>query len=160
MIAVVGFWENNELNVNSGLDFYLDMWRECVKPFGVVDLALVDVDGLSPICGDLEMNFVCEPTLDEVLAHYPEARQVYLEAALKCKAAGLECQSLPDFTHPVEPVIYIAGPDSAGLNLEHMKEEGAFEHADLVTVPTVNSFALWSLEALAIVLYDRHRRSG
>ena len=42
MVGVVGFWEDNARNVNSGLDFYLDMWRECVKPFGVVDLALVD----------------------------------------------------------------------------------------------------------------------
>lgn len=153
MIGVVTYWDEQVLADSKILD--TDIWKSTVKPLDATHLLVVDESDLKPEWGDLAITYEIYPTLDAVMSEYPEATYVYLEASRNIPD-GIEFDSLSDFIHPAEDVIYIVGPDSSVLPIGSLPMDG--NH--VVSISTVDGFALWSVVVAGIVLYDRKVKGG
>ena len=77
--------------------------------------------------------------LTNALSFYPTYTKVFL------KEGG---ESLKDFVHPKDNVVYVLGADIDGV----IEDTTGADH--VIGIPTENSW-VWSVQALAIVLYDR-----
>lgn len=140
MIAVLLHWEEAFVNSCNWSQKSMDLYREnCVAAGATHILCVQQSVDTPPSGGDVNIGFAVYPDLDTALAAYPTASLVYLDA-------GAGSVALKDFTHPAEDVIYVVGPDSAGLPQSGLPagQKVAIEGGEY-----------WSFTAAAIVLRDR-----
>jgi len=67
---------------------------------------------------------------------------------------GIDYIELKDFIHPIDNVIYVTGKDSGSVPLDSLNLEGHY----VVTIKTLNDFAMWAIVIAGIVLYDRNSK--
>jgi len=153
MIGIITYWNAQVLADSKILD--TDIWKDTVKPMFGTHLLIVDESNLNPEWGDIAITYENYPTLEAIMEAYPDATYVYLEAERNIPE-GMDFTWLHDFVHPEEDVIYVTRCDESILPLISLPMEG--NH--VVSVNTVNSFAMWAVVIAGIVLYDRKVKGG
>ena len=97
-------------------------------------------------------------TLDDALADvknkYPDITFVFLEPKSIADANNVPCESLTSFDHP-ESALYILG-NSGHSNIGYVDTSRGDK---VVYVPTIVDHQIWSVQAMAIAIYDRAKKA-
>lgn len=155
MVGLVVFYEDNNVNLQSGREIDLTMWRESMKAWGFDTLIVIDVYGLNPIIGDLEINYEVYATLHKAIARHTDIHKVYIEC--EDSLGNLESTALEDFYHP-EDAIYIIGSDAVGMDIDYIQSNLIDDSTHFVYLNTPGACVSWGLPIAGAIMYDRNRK--
>lgn len=146
MLGVCFHFETNDVNIYSGREIDLQMWRESLQILGVDTFIMVNTSSSTPTFVSDRITLFEYNTLAEAKAAYPSVTWVSLDPR-----GGV---LLPSYSHPAGDTIYLLGPDSSGLALNPEEKSQA------VKIPSCCEYVeTWALVAANITLYDRMVKS-
>lgn len=157
MVAAVFHFEDQDLDVWSGRDIDLDIWRYNTKMFGIDTLIMIDQvpDGGTLYQHlDEEQKFERFTSIDDFLQAHPQGEKVWFETPWSFPSSITPIK-LNNFQHPANTsdVFYIFGP-ATGFNIAEN------DSRTWVTIPQVTQGATHSSFLAPIVFYDRARKLG
>ena len=138
MITVLGLWEDEWMEADRT---ERRLWKQTIQAFGV------DAWGMSPPQGGTFTSPVQYADLTTMLAAHPGPK-VFLIPENTALANDLTSTSLESFVHPAD-AIYVFGSSVESL-VPYLTEDD-----DVVSILTPVEAHLFSVAALASVLYDR-----
>jgi hypothetical protein len=150
MLGVSFFFESNIKNFASGTELAVEIWRECMIPWGITDLFVVDQDGLRPEYRGKQFGFHVYDTLGDLIDGNKKQTFVF------CTVPRVNPDTTPlrDFEHPADAV-YLFGPDSSVLDVSLARKRDS-----VIGIRTPERFAMWSIGAACAVMYDRFSKES
>jgi tRNA(Leu) C34 or U34 (ribose-2'-O)-methylase TrmL len=143
MVSVLGLWEVGWMEADRT---ERRLWKQTIQAFDV------DTWGMSPPQGGTFSSPVQYDDLNAMLASHTGPK-VFLIPENTATAHSLTPTSLVSFTHPAD-AIYVFGSSIESL-ADHVTELD-----EVVSIPTPVEAHLFSVAALAAVLYDRLAKAG
>lgn len=126
------------------------LWDDIAFSWGFDKLIIVDVDNIFPK-RVRETTFL---TLEEAMEAYSGFQFIYLMPKNSIPK-GMGYEFLHEFTHPMDNVIYVLGPD-VGLKSKDLNMDN---DSKLLTIMTERGngaeHALWTIEVAMFIVYDR-----
>jgi len=137
-------------------DYELNMWLDIATAFDVDFVAMVPnlKYGERSEKPYLYQYDSVEGALDDIKSKYENITFVFLEPKSIADANNVPCESLTTFDHPKDALYIFGNSSRSNIGLVNIDRGDK-----VVYVPTIVEHQIWSIQVVAVVLYDRAKKA-